>query len=38
MVRVVRKRIGIVSKETVLLHWCKTDEQELSLSTEVLII
>lgn len=38
MVCVVRTRMGIVSKEIVGLHWWEIDEQELSLSTEVLII
>ena len=39
MVCVVRTRMGIVSKEAVMLRQWEIDEQELlSLSTEVLII
>ena len=39
MVYVVRTGMGILSKETVMLHQWEIDEQELlSLSTEVLII
>ena len=38
MICVVRTRMGIVSKGTVMLHQREIDEQELSLTTEVPLI